>query len=203
MNRYALTFPVRPESEAAVAEILSGYAGPPPGRPQAARPLLDRTSVFMAGPVVVRVVDITCPPQEAIRHLAAQPQIRSVEERLRPHLVQDRDLSDDDSRRRFLAGSVMRVVASRNDQPGHPPRAAAFYRALPGQAAEVVRLLAAESRDSGCGTTIFRRRDMIVHLVESFGDEPAVPLAQTLAPLVHTARPMSLVTDRVVGAVVA
>lgn len=203
MTRYALTFPVRPESEAAVAEILSGYAGPPPGRPQAARPLLDRTSVFMAGPVVVRVVDITCPPVEAIRHLAAQPQIRAVEQRLRPHLVQDRDLSDADSRRRFLAGSVMRVISTRAGGPGHPPRAAAFYRALPGRAGEVARMLAAESWDSGYGTTVFRRRDMIVHLVESFEDTPAVPLAEQLAPLVRTACRMSLVTDRVAGAVVA
>ncbi|MCG8927351.1 SchA/CurD-like domain-containing protein [Lentzea sp. CC55] len=199
MNRYALTFPVRPESETAVAEILADYAGPPPGRPQAARPLLDRTSVFMAGPVVVRVVDIVCPPEVAIRHLAAQPQIQAVEQRLRPHLVQDRDLSDADGRRRFLADSVMRVVASRNGHTGHLPRAAAFYRALPGKAGEVARLLADEGSDSGCGTTVFRRRDMVVHLVESPDGMPAVPLADKLAPLVDLACPMSLVTDRVVG----
>ncbi|MEU7481931.1 SchA/CurD-like domain-containing protein [Lentzea sp. NPDC042327] len=201
MNRYALTFPVRPESEAAVAEILAGYAGPPPGRPQAARPLLSRTSVFMVGPVVVRVVDITCPPGEAIRHLAVQPQIQAVEQRLRPHLVQDRDLSDDDGRRRFLAGSVMRLVASRDGSPGHLPRAAAFYRALPGRAGEVARLLASAGSDSDCGTTVFLRRDMVVHLVESSNGMPVVPLADRLAPLVHQACPMSLVTDRVVGAV--
>ncbi|ANZ39712.1 hypothetical protein BBK82_30365 [Lentzea guizhouensis] len=201
MNRYALTFPVRPGSEAAVAEILADYAGPPPGRPQAARPLLDRTSVFMVGPVVVRVVDITCPPEVAIRHLAAQPQIQAVEQRLRPHLVQDRDLSDDDGRRRFLAGSVMRLVSSCNGHPGHLPRAAAFYRALPGQAGEVARLLAAGSSDSDCGTTVFRRRDTVVHLVESSERTTAVPLADELAPLVQLACPMTLVTDRVVGAV--
>jgi hypothetical protein len=200
VNRYALTFPVRPGSEAAVAEILADYAGPPPGRPQAARPLLDRTSVFMVGPVVVRVVDITCPPEVAIRHLASQPQIQAVEQRLRPHLVQDRDLSDDDGRRRFLAGSVMRVVTSRNGHPGHLPRAAAFYQALPGQAGEVARLLAAEDPGSACGTTVFRRRDTVVHLVESSDQTTAVPLADRLAPLVRMACPMTLVTDRVVGA---
>ncbi|KOV82426.1 SchA/CurD-like domain-containing protein [Nocardia sp. NRRL S-836] len=201
MNRYALTFPVRPGSEAAVAEILGGYAGPPPGRPQAARPLLDRTSVFMVGPVVVRVVDITCPPGEAIRHLAAQPQIQAVEQRLRPHLVQDRDLSDPDGRRRFLAGSVMRLVASRNGHPGHLPRAAVLYRALPGRADEVARLLASGGSESDCGTTVFRRRDTVVHLVESTDRTPVVPLVNGLAPLVREACPMTLVTDRVVGAV--
>ncbi|ONI88821.1 hypothetical protein ALI22I_17770 [Saccharothrix sp. ALI-22-I] len=200
MNRYALTFRVRPGSESAVAEILSDYSAPPAGRPEAARPLLDRTSVFMAGPVVVRVVDITCPPAEAIRHLAGQPQIRAVEEQLRPHLVEDRDLSDDASRRRFLATSVMRVVASRNGHSGHLPRTAALYQALPRQGGEVARLLAAEGAAPGCGTTVFRRRDLVVHLVESSGVPPAVPQAGLLAPHVRLARPMTLVTDRVVGA---
>ncbi|WP_158848659.1 SchA/CurD-like domain-containing protein [Saccharothrix deserti] len=200
MNRYALTFPVRPGSEATVAEILSGYAAPPAGRPEAALPLLDRTSVFMAGTVVVRVVDITCPPAEAIRHLAGQPQIRAVEEQLRPYLAEDRDLSDAAGRRRFLATSVMRVVANRNGHTGHLPRTAALYQTLPRQGREVARLLAAEGPAPGCGATVFRRRDMVVHLLESPDGMIAVPLAGLLAPLVRLARPMTLVTDRVVGA---
>ncbi|MEU4445202.1 SchA/CurD-like domain-containing protein [Actinosynnema sp. NPDC050801] len=201
MNRYALTFSVRPGSEAEVAEILSAYAAPPAGRPEAARPLLDRTSVFMAGQVVVRVVDITCPPSVAIRHLAGQPQIRAVEERLRPHLVEDRDLADDDSRRRFLATSVMRVVSSRNGHTGHLARTAALYQALPGQGREVARLLAVDGAGPGRGATVFRRRDLVVHLLESSDEAPAVPLAGLLAPRVQLARPMTLVTDRVVGVV--
>jgi hypothetical protein len=198
VNRYALTFSVRPGSEVEVAEILSGYAAPPAGRPEAARPLLDRTSVFMAGTVVVRVVDITCTPAEAVRHLAGQPQIRAVEERLRPHLVEDRDLSDDASRRRFLATSVMRGVTSGNG-PGRLPRTAALYQALPRQGREVARLLAAEGAAPGCRTTVFRRRDLVVHLLESPDGMISVPLASLLAPLVHLARPMTLVTDRAVG----
>ena len=200
MNRYALTFSVRPGSEAEVAEILSTYSAPPAGRPEAARPLLDRTSVFMAGQVVVRVVDINCPPSVAVRHLAEQPQIRVVEERLRPHLVEDRDLSDDNSRRRFLATSVMRVVSSRDGHTGHLARTAALYQALPGQGREVARLLAVDGAGPGCGTTVFRRRDLVVHLLESPDDTPAVPSAGLLAPHLHLARPMTLVTDRVVGA---
>ncbi|GAB2968803.1 SchA/CurD-like domain-containing protein [Saccharothrix stipae] len=199
MNRYALTFSVRPGSETEVAEILSTYAAPPAGRPEAARPLLDRTSVFMAGQVVVRVVDINCPPSVAVRHLAGQPQIRAVEERLRPHLIEDRDLSDDNSRRRFLATSVMRVVSSRNAHTGHLARTAALYQALPRQGREVARLLAADGAGSGCGATVFRRRDLVVHLLESSDEAPAVPLAGLLAPHVQLARPMTLVTDRVVG----
>ncbi|HEX6340306.1 SchA/CurD-like domain-containing protein [Umezawaea sp.] len=193
MNRYALTFAVRPGSEAAVAEILGGYSGPPPGRPRSARPLLDRTSVFMVGPTVVRVVDITCPPHEAIRHLAGQPQIRAVEERLRPHLVEDRDLSDEDSRRRFLATSVMRVVAAHGGPARHATRSAVLYRASPGTGADVARALAEQGRADAHGATVFRRRDLVVHLVEGAADWPAPPPG-----LVRLARPMTLVTDRVV-----
>ena len=199
MNRYALTFPVRPGSEAAVAEILGGYSGPPPGRPQAARPLLDRTSVFMAGPTVVRVVDITCPPHEAIRHLAGQPQIRAVEERLRPHLVEDRDLSDEDSRRRFLSTAVMRVVAQHGGPTSHAARTAVLYQAEPGAGADVARMLAEQEqdRDEG-GVTVFRRRDLVVHLVEGPADAPFALPPESVIAHVRSALPMTLVTDRIV-----
>ncbi|PSL51478.1 SchA/CurD like domain-containing protein [Saccharothrix carnea] len=199
MNRYALTFTVRPGSEAAVAEILSGYSRPPAGGPGTARPLLERTSVFMAGPVVVRVVDIGCPPDQAVRHLAGQPQIRAVEERLRPHLTEDRDLSDHSGRRRFLARSVMRVVASRNGHSGHLRRTAAIYQALPRQGREVARLLGARDTAPGCGTTVFRRGDLVVHLLESPDATVAAPLVAELAPMLRMARPLTLVTDRVAG----
>ncbi|MDU0287852.1 SchA/CurD-like domain-containing protein [Saccharothrix longispora] len=209
MNRYALTFAVRPGSEAAVAGILSGYHRPPPGASGGGPPgggpprtLLDRTSVFMAGPTVVRVVDITCPPAEAIRHLAGQPQIRAVEDRLRPHLLEPRDLSDEDDRRRFLATSVMRVTGRRGTAERGAPRTAALYRALPGRGREVARLLAVEVPLDGA-VTVFRRHDLVVHLTESAAPghapgSPPVPLAGLLAPLVRLARPMTLVTDRVV-----
>lgn len=199
MNRYALTFTVLPGSVAAVAEILSGYSPPSAGRPGAARPLLDRTSVFMAGPIVVRVVDFTCPPEQAIRHLAGQPQIRAVEERLRPHLTEDRDLSDHSGRRRFLATSVMRVVSSHNGHSGHLRRTATIYQASPGQGGEVARLLGACDRPPGCGTTVFRRRDLVVHMLESPDATMTVPPAAEPAPLLHMAQPMTLVTDRVAG----
>jgi hypothetical protein len=197
VNRYALTFPVRAGSEAAVAEILGGYSGPPPGRPQAARPLLGRTSVFMAGPTVVRVVDITCPPHEAIRHLTSQPQIRAVEERLRPHLVEDRDLSDEDSRRRFLSTAVMRVVAQHGGPTHHAARTAVLYEAAPGAGSELARMLAEQDLDTR-GVTVFRRRDLVVHLVEGPDDVPAVLPPDAVIAHVRSALPMTLVTDRIV-----
>jgi hypothetical protein len=158
---------------------------------------LDRTSVFMAGRTVVRVVDITCPPHEAIRHLASQPQIRAVEERLRPHLVEDRDLSDEDSRRRFLSTSVMRVVAQHGGPTHHAARTAVLYEAAPGAGSELARMLAEQDRD-GSGVTVFRRRDLVVHLVEGPADVPAGLPPDAVIAHVRSALPMTLVTDRIV-----
>ncbi|SER90570.1 SchA/CurD like domain-containing protein [Lentzea xinjiangensis] len=199
MDRYALTFPVRAGSEAVVAEILSGYAALAVCRPETGWALLERTSDFMAGRVVVRVVDITCPPSDAVRHLAGQPQIQAMEQRLRPHLVHDHDLTDEASFRRFLATAVMRV-ASGNGRTGRLPRRAVLYESLPGHAGELARRLAGITVVSG-GTTVFRRRDLVVHLTEADDETPPVPLVGLVAPFARLARPMTLVTDRSVGAV--
>ncbi|HUQ61434.1 SchA/CurD-like domain-containing protein [Lentzea sp.] len=198
VDRYALTFPVRAGSEAVVAEILSGYAALPVCRRERGWVLLERTSIFMAGRVVVRVVDITCPPSEAVRRLAGQPQIQAVEQRLRPHLVHDCDVTDEASLRRFLATAVMRV-ASGNGLTGRLPRRAVLYESLPGHAGELARRLAGITVVSG-GTTVFRRRDLVVHLTEADDETPPVPLIGLVAPFARLARPMTLVTDRSVGA---
>ncbi|KOV82431.1 SchA/CurD-like domain-containing protein [Nocardia sp. NRRL S-836] len=197
VDRYAFTFPVRAGSEEVVAEILSSYAALSVCGP--GRALLERTSVFMAGRVVVRVADITCPPWEAVRHLAAQPRIQALEQRLRPHLVYDRDVTDEASLRRFLATAVMRV-ASGNGRTGRLPRRAVLYESLPRHAGELARRLAGVTALSG-GTTVFRRRDLVVHLIESDDEAPPVPLVGLVTPFATLARPMTLVTDRSVGAV--
>ncbi|MCG8927359.1 SchA/CurD-like domain-containing protein [Lentzea sp. CC55] len=199
VDRYALTFRVRSGSEAVVAEILSDYAALAVCCPETGWSLLERTSVFMAGRVVVRVVDITCPPWQAVRHLAEQPQVRAAEQRLRPHLVHDREVTDEASLRRFAATSVMRV-ASGNGHTGRLPRRAVLYESLPGHAGELARRLAGITVASG-GTTVFRRRDLVVHLIESDDETPPVPLIGLVTPFARLARPMTLVTDRSVGAV--
>ncbi|WP_229796378.1 SchA/CurD-like domain-containing protein, partial [Saccharothrix coeruleofusca] len=186
MNRYALTFAVRPGAEGEVAALLAGYARPRPGGPGGpggGPPMLARTSVFMAGTTVVRVVDITCSPAEAVRYLAQQPQIRAVEDALRPFLVEDRDLSDEDGRRRFLATAVMRVVGRGGAAEHGAPRQAALYQALPGMGGEVARLLTAAPVARG-GVTVFRKRDLVVHMAEGADAAPPVPLAGVVASLV-------------------
>lgn len=198
-HRYALTFPVRTGSEAAVAEILSRYAIiPDRGREPGWAPL-ERTSVFMAGRVVVRVVDIACPPSEAVRRLAGQSRVQALERLLRPHLVHDRALTGEASLRRFVATTAMRV-ASGNGRTGRLPRRAVLYESLPGHAGELARRLAGITVASG-GATVFRRRDLVVHLIESDDEAPPVPLVGLVMPFARVARPMTLVADRSAEAV--
>ncbi|MEU7481923.1 SchA/CurD-like domain-containing protein [Lentzea sp. NPDC042327] len=200
VDRYALMFPVRAGSEEVVAELLSRCTALPERGPETGWAPLERTSVFMAGRVVVRVVDITCPPSEAVQHLAGQPRIQALEQRLRPHLVHDRDATDEARLRWFVATAVMRV-ASGNGRTGRLPRRAVLYESLPGHAGELARRLAGITVASG-GTTVFRRRDLVVHLIESDDEAPPVPLVGLVAPFARLARPMTLVTDLAVDAAV-
>ncbi|MCE6997191.1 hypothetical protein LZG04_20635 [Saccharothrix sp. S26] len=197
MGRYALTFPVKPGSESAVAEIMSGYRGPAPGgAPGRARPLLDRTSVFMVGTHVVRLIDIRCTPIEAIRHLRSQPHIQAVETLLQPHLLHGRDMSDEPGVRRFLASAVMGVRIARSEPTGRADRHATLYEAAPGRGRELAAALVRQFPNGEAGVTVCRRRDLVVRVVETAG-EPPHPIAPP-ADLVHEVRPMTLVTDRTV-----
>ena len=199
MGRYALTFPVKPGSESAVAEIMSNYRGPAPGAALvSSSPLLDRTSVFMAGPHVVRLVDIRCAPIEAIRHLRSQPQIQAVETLLQPHLLHGRDLSDEPGMRRFLVSAVMRVVVARSEPTGRAARYATLYEAVPRRGKDLAALLADEPSDgTSTGVTLCRRRDLVVRVVETDGEPPR--RTDLSSDLVRYAWPMTLVTDRSVG----
>ena len=185
MNRYALTFTVKPGSEPEVSRILSGYGRPAAARTPGGPPLLRRTSVFLAGNRVVRVVDIEGTLGDALVHLAGQPQIQAVEAELDPYLEEARDLSDGEGIRAFLHRALLPVAHDRHtpghllpaDGPGRPDdRVALLYPALPGSGGELAGLLAAtrvldpDSPTTLARTTVFRRGDTVLRLVEVHGD---------------------------------
>ncbi|MEV8443259.1 SchA/CurD-like domain-containing protein [Actinosynnema sp. NPDC051121] len=193
-----MTFPVKPGSESAVADIMANYRGPATAAVrQPSRPLLDRTSVFMAGTHVVRLVDIHCAPIEAARHLRSQPQIQAVETLLQPHLLHGRDLSDESGLRRFLASAVMRVRVARPAPTSRTRRHATLYRAAPGRGRDLVALLASRFPDDASGVTLCRRRDLVIQVVETDGQPPGPLGAET--DLVSGVTPMALLTDRAAG----
>ncbi|MEU3463925.1 SchA/CurD-like domain-containing protein [Streptomyces sp. NPDC006733] len=178
--RHAITFTVKPGSERAVAGILAGYRSPQ-ARVDATTRLL-RTSLFLHGNRVVRAVEVTGDLGNALRHVAAQPEVRAVEEALNPYLEEARDLTDGSSARAFFARAALPATA--HVTGAHAAGAAAgpddgvtrrayFYpvRAGRGEAAAglLAELDAAAAADPGqrlAGSTVFHRDDVLVRVVD-------------------------------------
>ncbi|WP_030419334.1 SchA/CurD-like domain-containing protein [Streptomyces sp. SCSIO 75703] len=185
--RHALTFTVRPGSEATVAGILADYASPEARVDDSTR--LCRTSLFLHGNRVVRAIEVRGDLLAALRHVAQQPEVRAVEEAINPYLEQDRDLGDPESARVFYTRAALpavhHVTAGREDPEAE--RHALSYPARPGRGTRLARLLAerdeAAADDPGSPvvcSTIFQRDDIVVRLIDVRGGldacDPAVAL---------------------------
>ncbi|WP_030204347.1 SchA/CurD-like domain-containing protein [Streptomyces sp. NRRL S-87] len=207
--RHALTFTVRPGSEAKVAEILAGYQSPQARVDDTTS--LCRTSLFMHGNRVVRAVEVRGDLMSALRHVARQPEVRAVEEAINPYLEQDRDLTDAESARMFFMRAALPAVhhvRPHSAEPGGLPpadgdepgvrRHALYYPARPGCGMALARLLArqdaAAAHDPGhpvYAATIFQRDDVVVRLVDVRGSLEADP-ARALG--VHGPRKAAVLT---------
>ncbi|MEZ7006962.1 SchA/CurD-like domain-containing protein [Streptomyces sp. AD55] len=183
--RHALTFTVRPGSEAKVAELLSDYVSPEAHVDDTTRLL--RTSLFLHGNRVVRAVEVRGELQTALRHVARQPGVRAVERALDPYLEQSRDLDDPHSARRFFTLAAMPAVhhvASGAPVDDRTVRCALLYPVRPGAGPELARLLARQdaaavrdARGPVLAATVFHRDDLVVRLVDVDGDPDAAPAA--------------------------
>jgi hypothetical protein len=204
MSRYMLTFTVKPGSESTVANLLRNYQRPPAAAAPTGPPLLRRTSVFMAGRRVVRVIDVAGGIGAVMRHLAGLPQIRELEAALDPHLTLRRDLGTPEGLRAFLYSALVPAVSG----AAHPPwpegplrsesdsagsgtvRCALRYPARPGCGRRLARLLAGSRAAGNAGpvaaalggigsTSVFGREDLVVELIES--DLPAPEVLDRIA----------------------
>ncbi|MCZ4123705.1 SchA/CurD-like domain-containing protein [Streptomyces sp. H39-S7] len=174
--RHAITFTVKPGSEPAVAEILAGYRSPQARVDDTTRLL--RTSLFLHGNRVVRAVEVQGDLGNALRHVAAQPEVRAVEEAINPHLEEARDLTDGSSARAFFARAALPAVAHVTGVTEAGPddgvtRRAYFYPVKPGRGEAAASLLAeldeASAADPGqrlVGSTVFHRDDVLVRVVD-------------------------------------
>ncbi|WP_331771524.1 antibiotic biosynthesis monooxygenase (plasmid) [Embleya sp. NBC_00888] len=187
--RCALTFTVKPGSEAEVAKILAGYKSP------AARvndtTSLRRTSVFMLGNRVVRAIEVEGDLRAALRHVAEQPQVRAAEEALNPHLEEARDLNDSEAARAFFMRSSLAEVyhltapASGKSAKARTTRRALLYPVRHGcgeSAATVLQRHDERVIASGSGpiasSSVFLRGDTLVRVLDLRGDsnDPAMVL---------------------------
>nr|WP_198151817.1 TcmI family type II polyketide cyclase [Kibdelosporangium sp. MJ126-NF4]CEL19952.1 WhiE I protein of unknown function [Kibdelosporangium sp. MJ126-NF4]CTQ97176.1 WhiE I protein of unknown function [Kibdelosporangium sp. MJ126-NF4] len=113
IQRYAVTFRVRPGTEEAVAELLATYDSPNLRVDDDTR--LVSTSVFMHGTTIVRMLEIEGDLIKVMRHLSQEPTIQHVETELHKYLVEEdkRDMSDPEGARKFFAKAMMRTVVTR------------------------------------------------------------------------------------------
>ncbi|MCX4529133.1 MULTISPECIES: SchA/CurD-like domain-containing protein [unclassified Streptomyces] len=215
--RHALTFTVKPGSEAAVAELLAGYTSPRARVDD--NTLLRRSSVFMHGNRVVRAMEVEGDLTAALRHVAQQPEVRALEEAINPYLEQDRDLGDPDSARVFFTRAALPVVhrvAAGGDEPADVRRHALFYPAKKGCGTALAKLLAGQDEAAAddptnpiAGSTVFQRDDIVVRLLDVRGPidaRPALALgieggkkAAVLARLLDEAKDGVLASDEEVA----
>ncbi|MFD8702390.1 SchA/CurD-like domain-containing protein [Kitasatospora sp. NPDC059648] len=172
--RHALTFTVKPGSEAEVARILSAYASPKAEVDEHTR--LHRTSLFMHGNRVVRAVEVVGNLGDALRHVAMQPEVRAVEEELNPYLEEARQLGDPQSARAFFAKAALparhQAIAS-SPASGRLHRHAVLYPVRPGRGQALAELLfdhdnlaTADPTGPVAAATVFQRDDTVVRLVD-------------------------------------
>jgi heme-degrading monooxygenase HmoA len=172
--RHGITFTVKPGSESAVAEILAGYSSPQAQVDATTR--LCRTTVFMHGNRVVRVVEVTGDLGNAMRHVAAQPEVRSVEEAINPYLEEARDFSDAASAVAFFTRAALPAVhhvQATSTTADKVTRHGFLYPVRPDRGAAAMRLLrdadeaAAADRDQPLvASTLFMREDLLVRVVD-------------------------------------
>ncbi|WP_331767312.1 SchA/CurD-like domain-containing protein [Embleya sp. NBC_00896] len=188
--RCALTFTVKPGSEAEVARILAGYKSPK-ARVNATTSLR-HTSVFMLGNRVVRAIEVEGDLRAALRHVAEQPQVRAAEEALNPHLEEARDLNDSEAARAFFMRSSLAEIyhltapEPKSGKQQKTTRRAFLYPVRHGSGESAAALLkrrdeqaiASASGPIAC-SSVFLRGDTLVRVLDlrrSLDDDPALAL---------------------------
>lgn len=111
MERYAITFRVKPGTDNEVRDLLAHYDPPAWEAPDGTRLL--GTSIFMKDGVVVRMMEIDGNLPAAMAHLARQPSIQELERKLDAYLVEPRDLSTPQGARTFFRNAMMEHVTTR------------------------------------------------------------------------------------------
>jgi hypothetical protein len=113
MQRYAVTFRVRPGTEEDVANLLATYEPPNPEIDDETRLL--STSVFMKDQQIVRMIEFEGDFVKIMAHLSQDPSIQYVEHELDKYLIEEdrRDMSNPQGAKEFFMRAMMRTVTTR------------------------------------------------------------------------------------------
>ncbi|MFE7130738.1 SchA/CurD-like domain-containing protein [Streptomyces sp. NPDC057638] len=112
MERYAISFHVKPGTEEVVRDLLATYTPPEWVTPDGARLL--STSIFMKDGLVVRFMEIDGALPRVMAHLARQPGIQELERKLNDYLVEPRDMTSPAGARAFFQKAMMEHVTTRS-----------------------------------------------------------------------------------------
>ncbi|MDG4820775.1 SchA/CurD-like domain-containing protein [Asanoa sp. WMMD1127] len=111
----AITYRIKPGHEDEIAEIFAGFNRvdtPVLTAPDGAEVgKLLGTGVFVKDDVLVRVIHYEGEFAAIGRHMATQPGVREIEERLAPFLAEQRDTSDPKAFGAYFRNAVMRSVS--------------------------------------------------------------------------------------------
>jgi hypothetical protein len=175
----------------------------------------------MRGNQVVRSVEVVGDLVAALRHVAAQPEVRAVEEAINPYLEEARDLNDPLAARDFFMRAALPAVyhhARAAGQPagkgagagkraeqsaGEPERYAFVYPVRPGCGAALAEFLSRQDESAMddatsplVRSTVFQRDDRVVRMV----DVTVAPQANPAAALGITGPRAGAVLARLVRA---
>ncbi|MFI5806457.1 SchA/CurD-like domain-containing protein [Streptomyces sp. NPDC051561] len=111
MERFAISFHVKPGTEEVVRDLLATYTPPEWETPDGARLL--GTSIFMKDGLVVRFMEIDGGLPRVMAHLARQPAIQELERKLDEFLLEPRDMNSPAGARAFFQRAMMEHVTTR------------------------------------------------------------------------------------------
>jgi hypothetical protein len=115
-THFALMWTVRPGTEEEVAKLFETY-----GRPDHeikdeegnVKGKLLATTIFMKDNIVIRAIEFEGSIIDVAPHMARQPAIRELEEKLDAYIETPRDMSTPEGARAFFIQSAMRTVVTR------------------------------------------------------------------------------------------
>jgi SchA/CurD like domain len=123
MPTAAITYDIKPGFEEEIGEIFANFrrVGPPdvPGGDGEPAGRILGTAVFIQGATMVRFIEYEGDLQAIARHMAGQPGVREVEEKLAPYLSRPRDTGTVDGFVATFQRSLMRCLSqlSVRDRP--------------------------------------------------------------------------------------
>lgn len=115
-NYFAITWNVKPGTEAAVKEAFANYGRPDHDVKDADGNIVGKllsTQVFMKGNVLVRAIEFEGSIMDLAPHMGRQPAIKALEDEIDKYLEKPRDMSTPEGARAYFMETMMETLINR------------------------------------------------------------------------------------------